>query len=58
MLTYNLSEKGSRVVLFLFITIIALYAWHNRFLQDDAFISFRYAENLVNGKGLVFNEKT
>jgi len=23
--------------------------------QDDAFISFRYAENLVNGLGLVFN---
>ena len=23
---------------------------------DDAFISFRYAENLVEGRGLVFNE--
>ena len=23
--------------------------------QDDAFISFRYAENLANGQGLVFN---
>jgi arabinofuranosyltransferase len=23
--------------------------------QDDAFISFRYAENLVQGHGLVFN---
>ena len=24
-------------------------------ILDDAFISFRYAENLVNGHGLVFN---
>ena len=23
--------------------------------QDDAYISFRYADNLVNGHGLVFN---
>jgi arabinofuranosyltransferase len=26
-----------------------------RFVQDDAFISFRYAQNLANGHGLVFN---
>lgn len=26
-----------------------------RFIQDDAFISFRYARNLVEGHGLVFN---
>ena len=25
------------------------------FIQDDAFISFRYARNLVDGEGLVFN---
>lgn len=31
------------------------FAYQNRFLQDDAFISFRYAENLVNGLGPVFN---
>jgi arabinofuranosyltransferase len=30
-------------------------AWMNRFVQDDAFISFRYAENLVRGHGLVWN---
>ncbi len=27
----------------------------NRFVQDDAFISFRYAKNFINGYGLVFN---
>jgi len=30
-------------------------AWYNRFIQDDAFISFRYARNLVSGLGLVWN---
>ena len=31
------------------------YAWHLRWLGDDAFISFRYADNWAHGKGLVFN---
>lgn len=30
-------------------------AYANRFAQDDAWISFRYARNLVRGEGLVFN---
>lgn len=30
-------------------------AWSVRFVQDDAFISFRYARNLAQGRGLVFN---
>lgn len=30
-------------------------AWVNRFVQDDAFISFRYARNLAEGHGLVWN---
>ena len=30
-------------------------AWRNRFIQDDAFISFRYARNLAEGRGLVWN---
>ncbi len=29
-------------------------AWWNRFIQDDAFISFRYAEHLATGQGLVW----
>ena len=28
--------------------------WRLRFVQDDAYISFRYARNLVEGHGLVF----
>lgn len=31
------------------------YAYLNRFIQDDAFISFRYADNWVRGYGLVYN---
>ena len=30
-------------------------AWAQRFIQDDAFISLRYARNLASGLGLVFN---
>ncbi len=30
-------------------------AWVNRFIQDDAFISLRYARNMVDGSGLVWN---
>ncbi|MBM76670.1 MAG: hypothetical protein CMK59_14785 [Proteobacteria bacterium] len=35
---------------------IAIASFYGVCTQDDAFISFRYAENLVTGKGLVFNE--
>lgn len=31
------------------------WVWHVRWLGDDAFISFRYARNWAEGRGLVFN---
>jgi len=31
------------------------WAWHLRWVGDDAYISFRYARNLIDGNGLVFN---
>jgi arabinofuranosyltransferase len=34
----------------------ALRAWDLRFVQDDAYISWRYADNLARGLGLVWNE--
>ena len=37
-----------------FLAMVA-FAWANRFVQDDGLISFRYAEHLAHGKGLVFN---
>lgn len=39
-------------IAFLFITFLIIGVW----FTDDAFISFRYANNLVNDLGLVFNE--
>ncbi len=42
----------------LFALTVALFVWnvhHYSFLGDDAFISFRYARNLHEGRGLVWN---
>jgi len=35
--------------------VLLAHAWSLRFLTDDAYISFRYARNLADGYGLVFN---
>ena len=43
-------------VLILVIAGLTLLAWSQRFVQDDAFISFRYAYNFAHGKGLVWND--
>jgi hypothetical protein len=45
-----------RMILFLVFLGLVLLARTNRFIQDDAFIPYRYADNLVHGKGLVWNE--
>ena len=40
------------------LAVLAAYAWNVQthwFVGDDAFISFRYAQNLVDGHGLVWN---
>ncbi|MGK3966403.1 hypothetical protein WMF01_38110 [Sorangium sp. So ce1667] len=37
------------------IVVAAIVAYDARFLQDDAYISFRYAKHLASGHGLVFN---
>jgi arabinofuranosyltransferase len=37
------------------VLVAAAVAWRIRFVQDDAFISFRFARNLADGHGLVFN---
>ena len=37
------------------ISVLALLGYLNRFLQDDAYISFRYAANWVDGYGLTWN---
>ncbi len=48
-------EERHRWVLFAVVTGLVFVAWLNRFVLDDAFISFRYALNLAEGNGLVYN---
>ena len=47
--------RRPRAFLFPVIGALVVLAWLNRFIQDDAFISFRYARNFANGLGLVWN---
>jgi arabinofuranosyltransferase len=45
-----------RAVILVLASVLAVtWAWSLLWASDDAYISFRYAENLVNGHGLVFN---
>jgi len=53
-------EKSSgKNILYFFLAALAVsfafICFDNKFLQDDAFISFRFIDNFVNGNGLVFN---
>jgi hypothetical protein len=47
--------KHRRVVLAAIVILSILAAWSNRFVQDDAFISFNYAKSFVNGEGLTWS---
>lgn len=48
-------ERRSGPLAGLLIAGLLLLAYSNRFIQDDAFISFRYALNLAGGAGFVWN---
>jgi len=48
--------KHHQLFFILLLLGLTVLAWSLRFIQDDAFISFRYAEHLAQGKGLVWNE--
>lgn len=43
------------MVLLLLVGIFVIHCLHLNFTQDDAFISFRYVSNFIQGNGLVFN---
>ncbi|MBD3350109.1 MAG: hypothetical protein GF364_01325 [Candidatus Lokiarchaeota archaeon] len=47
--------SNKKIVFSIIILFIVMLGIANRFIQDDAFISFRYAENLLNGTGLSWN---
>jgi arabinofuranosyltransferase len=51
----GLLEQHKWHILLFTISALAFLAWQNRFIQDDAFIAFRYAQNLADGKGLIWN---
>ncbi len=42
-------------IFFILLAGLIFLGWKNAFIQDDAFISFRYAANLADGHGLVWN---
>lgn len=48
-------EGRSRQLELLLYASIVVVTWWTRFVQDDAFISFRYSRNLAQGHGLVYN---
>ena len=52
-LKYN--NPISITLLLIAIVFGLIMALNHAWVNDDAFISFRYAENLLNGNGLVFN---
>lgn len=51
----QLFDERFTPLLILLLLALAALAWSRRFVLDDAFISFRYARNLVEGHGLVWN---
>jgi arabinofuranosyltransferase len=44
-----------RIILLLIMAIFVIHALSMNFTQDDAYISYRYVRNYLNGDGLVFN---
>jgi len=52
-------KKSGNTLIYVFLAVLsvsfAYICFNNKFLQDDAYISFRFIENFVNGNGLVFN---
>ncbi|MBD3254276.1 MAG: hypothetical protein GF383_04245 [Candidatus Lokiarchaeota archaeon] len=56
-----ISEKDKKIIyITLFLCFIVSFLWDLYFFaftKDDAFITFRYSKNFVNGHGIVFNRK-
>ena len=45
----------SLVILVISLSCYAYFAYEFNFIQDDAYISYRYVDNYINGQGLVYN---
>jgi arabinofuranosyltransferase len=51
----RIGNRGFTALYCAVFVLLIILAWSNRFVQDDAFISFRYADNLARGNGLVWS---
>ncbi|MFP6618826.1 MAG: hypothetical protein VB877_05730 [Pirellulaceae bacterium] len=51
----NQMRSTPAIVLLLAISHLGLFAWFSTYTAEDAYIVYRYSENLVDGNGLVFN---
>lgn len=51
----NLRKKATVWILWAICLLFLLHVWFYDFVSDDAFITLRYARNLAQGEGLVFN---
>ncbi len=54
----DIEKTISVIILIVFTTILirVLVAYYTNYVADDAFITFRYAENIAAGKGFVYNQ--
>ncbi|MBS1518052.1 MAG: tetratricopeptide repeat protein [Bacteroidetes bacterium] len=57
--TVTAGKETGKTFAYVFLAVLsvsfAVICFNNKFLQDDAYISFRFIDNFVNGNGLVFN---
>ncbi|MFP6672043.1 MAG: hypothetical protein VB857_11565, partial [Pirellulaceae bacterium] len=51
----NQMRSTPGIVALLVLTHLGLFAWFSNYTAEDAYIVYRYSENLVDGNGLVFN---
>ncbi len=50
------SQRNAGLIFFAVVLIRLVFHWITGFVADDAFITFRYAENIAAGHGFVYNE--
>lgn len=55
MTDHDVSTRTAVLLLAPALIIYALLAYHFNFVQDDAYISYRYVANFLDGHGLVYN---
>lgn len=55
-ITVESPQKKNSLLAAILVVHVVLLCWFSSFTAEDSFIVFRYSENLVDGKGLVFNE--